>query len=206
SDPGNTAYRLKLLELAIETGDQSEAETQLAELRRSGDSDAIARAEAISASMLSAANPYLEDIEAAAEEPEPEPEPEPAPTPAAAPAEDLSGELADLADLGSVDGRDELVPSVDHEPDFLGLEIEDSPVEELDVSAEFDRNRGRSDSSDDDFVFADDGDPLSTKLDLARAYIDMGDDDGARQILEEVVAEGSDEQQQDARELLDRLG
>tara|TARA_R110002110_G_scaffold107320_3_gene268528 strand:- start:31781 stop:34150 length:2370 start_codon:yes stop_codon:yes gene_type:complete len=206
SDPGNTAYRLKLLELAIETGDQSEAETQLAELRRSGDSDAIARAEAISASKLSAANPYLEDIEAAAEESEPEPEPEPAPTPAAAPAEDLSGELADLADLGSVDGRDELVPSVDDEPDFLGLEIEDSPVEELDVSAEFDRDRGRSDSSDDDFVFADDGDPLSTKLDLARAYIDMGDDDGARQILEEVVAEGSDEQQQDARELLDRLG
>lgn len=211
SDPGNSAYRLKLLELAAETGDQSEVEAQLAELKRSGDSDVIARAEAISASKLSAASPYPEDFATGAEEPAPEPEPEqpapePEPTPAAAPAEDLSSELAELADLGSVDGRDELVPSVDEEPDFLGLEIEDSPVEELDVSAEFDRERARSDGSDDDFVFADDGDPLSTKLDLARAYIDMGDDDGARQILEEVVAEGSEEQQQDARELLDRLG
>ena len=48
-------------------------------------------------------------------------------------------------------------------------------------------------------------DEVGTKLDLARAYIDMGDPDGARSILEEVVEEGDEAQQQEARELLDSL-
>jgi pilus assembly protein FimV len=47
---------------------------------------------------------------------------------------------------------------------------------------------------------------MSTKLDLARAYMDMGDEDGARQILEEVVADGSDEQKAEASNLLERIG
>jgi pilus assembly protein FimV len=48
-------------------------------------------------------------------------------------------------------------------------------------------------------------DEVGTKLDLARAYIDMGDPDGARSILEEVVEEGDEAQQAEARELLDSL-
>ncbi|MHB1951041.1 MAG: FimV/HubP family polar landmark protein [Acidiferrobacteraceae bacterium] len=40
-----------------------------------------------------------------------------------------------------------------------------------------------------------------TKLDLAKAYIDMGDADGARGILKEVLAEGNDHQKQEARRL-----
>jgi pilus assembly protein FimV len=47
---------------------------------------------------------------------------------------------------------------------------------------------------------------VGTKLDLARAYIDMGDPDGAKSILEEVLAEGDDDQQAEARELIDSLG
>lgn len=47
---------------------------------------------------------------------------------------------------------------------------------------------------------------VGTKLDLARAYIDMGDPDGARSILNEVLNEGGDEQQQEARQLLEELG
>ncbi len=47
---------------------------------------------------------------------------------------------------------------------------------------------------------------VGTKLDLARAYIDMGDPDGARSILSEVLDEGADEQQQEARQLLEELG
>lgn len=46
---------------------------------------------------------------------------------------------------------------------------------------------------------------VGTKLDLARAYIDMGDPDGARSILEEVLDEGGDSAQQEARQLLDEL-
>ena len=46
---------------------------------------------------------------------------------------------------------------------------------------------------------------VGTKLDLARAYIDMGDPDGARSILNEVLEEASDDQRQEAQKLLDDL-
>ncbi|MFZ1623309.1 MAG: FimV/HubP family polar landmark protein [Gammaproteobacteria bacterium] len=46
---------------------------------------------------------------------------------------------------------------------------------------------------------------VGTKLDLARAYVDMGDPDGARSILNEVLEEGDSAQQQEARKLLDEL-
>jgi pilus assembly protein FimV len=46
---------------------------------------------------------------------------------------------------------------------------------------------------------------VGTKLDLARAYMDMGDPDGARNILQEVLAEGSASQKQEAHRLIDSL-
>jgi len=55
------------------------------------------------------------------------------------------------------------------------------------------------------FSFDDDADTSATKLDLARAYIDMGDDDGAREILGEVMTEGDSNQQGEANELLSKL-
>ncbi|MVW88464.1 peptidoglycan-binding protein [Pseudomonas sp. PB101] len=58
---------------------------------------------------------------------------------------------------------------------------------------------------DDDFDFLSGTDEAATKLDLAQAYIDMGDSDGARDILNEVVSEGNAEQKTEAREMLSRL-
>jgi len=46
---------------------------------------------------------------------------------------------------------------------------------------------------------------VGTKLDLARAYVDMGDPSGARSILEEVLDEGDEGQRQQAQQLLDSL-
>ncbi len=46
---------------------------------------------------------------------------------------------------------------------------------------------------------------VGTKLDLARAYVDMGDPAGARSILEEVLDEGDESQRQQAQQLLDSL-
>ncbi len=48
-------------------------------------------------------------------------------------------------------------------------------------------------------------DEVGTKLDLAKAYVDMGDSDGARSILDEVLEEGDDAQKAQAKELLDQL-
>jgi pilus assembly protein FimV len=46
---------------------------------------------------------------------------------------------------------------------------------------------------------------VGTKLDLARAYIDMGDPEGARSILDEVLKEGSAVQKQEAERLMASL-
>ncbi len=48
-------------------------------------------------------------------------------------------------------------------------------------------------------------DEIGTKLDLAKAYVDMGDGDGARSILDEVLEEGDDTQKQQAKDLLEQI-
>jgi pilus assembly protein FimV len=81
--------------------------------------------------------------------------------------------------------------------------------DELDLSEALRDAAGEPEDSesgtDEDMVIAEDADQMATKLDLARAYLDMGDNDGARVILEQVIAAGSGEQQQEARELLSRV-
>lgn len=51
-----------------------------------------------------------------------------------------------------------------------------------------------------------DEDEVNTKLDLARAYIDLGDAEGAREILNEALDEGDDQQKEEAQRLLEELG
>ncbi|HEY0179508.1 MAG TPA: FimV/HubP family polar landmark protein [Dokdonella sp.] len=53
---------------------------------------------------------------------------------------------------------------------------------------------------DDDYFAGEDA--VGTKLDLAKAYMDMGDPEGARSMLEEVVAEGSEVQKAEAHRLM----
>jgi pilus assembly protein FimV len=54
------------------------------------------------------------------------------------------------------------------------------------------------------------GDPkwqeVATKLDLAKAYEEMGDKDGARELLNEVMKDGDDAQKGQAQQLLGKLG
>lgn len=62
-----------------------------------------------------------------------------------------------------------------------------------------------AEDEEDEFDFLSGTDECATKLDLARAYIDMGDQEGARDILSEVLEEGNDQQKQDAREMMGQL-
>jgi pilus assembly protein FimV len=48
-------------------------------------------------------------------------------------------------------------------------------------------------------------DEVSTKIDLARAYVDMADSEAARAILEEVAEEGNEAQRAEAKEILAKL-
>jgi pilus assembly protein FimV len=49
-------------------------------------------------------------------------------------------------------------------------------------------------------------DEVKTKLDLARAYVEMGDKDGAIDILDEVLSEGDETQKQEAQQIKESLG
>lgn len=97
------------------------------------------------------------------------------------------------------------------EPDAFAAELDD-------VNAELDRlsqsmseptftaeDAAASMADEPDFDFLSGTDEVATKLDLAQAYIDMGDNDGARDILNEVVTEGDAGQKSEAKEMLSRL-
>jgi pilus assembly protein FimV len=96
-------------------------------------------------------------------------------------------------------------------PDAFAAELED-------VNAELDRlsqslgepsftaeDAMASAADEPEFDFLSGTDEVATKLDLAQAYIDMGDADGARDILNEVVTEGDAGQKSEANEMLSRL-
>ncbi|MBJ7539026.1 FimV/HubP family polar landmark protein [Marinomonas transparens] len=82
-------------------------------------------------------------------------------------------------------------------------------LDELDVP-EFGETEAAGDEevSDDEeeFDFFDaSGDEAATKLDLARAYMDMGDEEGARVILEDVVGSGNEQQIAEAKNMMERM-
>ena len=53
--------------------------------------------------------------------------------------------------------------------------------------------------------YEEDGSGVSTKLELAKAYVEIGDKDGAREILQEVLREGTAAQQQEAKSVIASL-
>ncbi len=62
-----------------------------------------------------------------------------------------------------------------------------------------------SDDDEDAHVLDEESADPEIQLDLARAYISMGDKEAARVILEEVIANGSEEQQAEANSMKDLL-
>jgi len=98
------------------------------------------------------------------------------------------------------------------EPDAFAAELNDvnAELDRLSQSiaeptfTEADAAMG-DDLGEDDFDFLAGTDEAATKLDLAQAYIDMGDNDGARDILNEVLTEGDEKQRGEAKEMLSHL-
>lgn len=104
-----------------------------------------------------------------------------APVPHSSSANELDFDLSGL-DMPEVSSNDlDLDSSLgsDNKFDFSGLDL--------------DLGDGSNDAELDD---------VGTKLDLARAYVEMGDKEGAREILNEVIAEGNDKQKTDAKGIL----
>ena len=130
----------------------------------------------------------------------------------------------DMSDL-TLEMEEDVKPEVAAEPEVvaepeaamdlgdLTLEIEDDTADSSTEEASFDPGDeieldvdemlGDADAAEDDGILG--MDEVATKLDLAKAYIDMGDPDGARAILDEVLTEGNDDQQSEAKGLIDQL-
>lgn len=138
-------------------------------------------------------------------------------------ADELQAQLDELSDLSVLDSdldeQPETTPSAVAPGGSMGLVYEDTSgaTEGLDQPISLDESVDADEAEEVgaeilDFgsaVDADDAggeDDITTKLDLARAYVEMGDQDGARSILEEVLGEGNDEQKGNAEKLLSQLG
>ncbi|MES9946071.1 MAG: FimV/HubP family polar landmark protein [Candidatus Thiodiazotropha sp.] len=129
-------------------------------------------------------------------------------------------------DLSDVEGDSEMADASIAQDASDAIELEDSEVlDDLDLesiekeleglSSELDSDEPEAEAAADELSLLqshsenldlDSTDEITTKLDLARAYIDMGDIEGAKSILDEVSSEGSDAQQKEAQELLNGLG
>ncbi len=117
-------------------------------------------------------------------------------------------DVADHEDDTQADNRavpDESVDKIEPDPDeelqaFLRSDETDLDAEQENLAAEPDEDAteaaGEATLSDDD---------AEVKLDLARAYLSMDDPESAQTLLEEILAGGSQEMRQQARQLLDGI-
>jgi pilus assembly protein FimV len=89
---------------------------------------------------------------------------------------------------------------VNAELDRLSQSLEHPPIE-----PSFTAQDAALGGDEPEFDYLSGTNEVATKLDLAQAYIDMGDADGARDILSEVLTEGDEAQRGEAKEMLGRL-
>lgn len=274
NEPGNSAYRIKLIELYVDMGEEQSAAEQLDELRAHGDAATVARAEALvggmgrvdadpsgaesgdslsgvsgddvsgddkqraDASSADAGSAADEGAAATREEADeassleldvpatpaseqaPEDEADVPTSVGLEPQDPLEFSLEDLkaAQPAESPGSEKSqAPGFEASDDteimeFDNLEIVGDRAEPAAGDEHFDLSDGLTPAEDataqgeEEVLIADDADQMATKLDLARAYLDMGDSESARGMLEEVAGNGSAGQQREARELLSRIG
>ncbi len=126
-------------------------------------------------------------------------------------AESLTADdTAESGDVALDDIADDILEFDAEEAEVATDSSAPEPVEEATIldfaDAAAEAETGSIDDEELDLSDLDDVDEVSIKLDLAKAYLDMGDADGTRSILDEVMSEGNDQQKKEADELLRQLG
>ncbi len=105
-------------------------------------------------------------------------------------------------------------PEAPAKPDAFASELDDvnaeldrlsQSLEHPSIEPSFTAQDAALGDDEPEFDFLSGTDEVATKLDLAQAYIDMGDADGARDILSEVLTEGDETQRGEAKEMLGRI-
>lgn len=123
-------------------------------------------------------------------------------------AEDSAADEFDLEDFDlddlEVEGLD--VDSLEEVSTLDDTQVEAETLAETPAPAPTtDSSLGDLDMDSDDFDFLGGNDESATKLDLARAYVDMGDAEGARELLDEVIKDGTADQQKEAQSMLESI-
>jgi pilus assembly protein FimV len=180
TSPENNAIRLKLLEVYHAAGNVAAFDREASDFR-----DGVTEEDAIWMQVASMGH-------------------------ALSPANDLYRAATLDATESSADSEMEPMDNQQRPPDRAVNDAQDSDLPEsieytLDESFGMADSEGEIDEEDASEGLLSTTDEVTTKLDLARAYLDMGDPEGARSILGEVLEEGNDEQKNEAEELISKL-
>ena len=195
AEPSNASGLLKMLEIYLSLDRVQEAEELIPIIEATGDlvaySAAVERLNSTDA-VLTGVSQRDDLLTDGAETPK---------------ADTSSGsEESDSADASDGKGAADDSPELDTSEDTSSS----SGDESLSIDLEFAEDAEEASSSDleealDSEMPAIDEDAIDTNLELARAYIDMGDHDGAKELLDSVLAKGDLSQQAAAQELLKTL-
>jgi pilus assembly protein FimV len=124
---------------------------------------------------------------------------------------DLTSEVDTDESLETFDFSSDSPSSDVVETDSTSSETSEKEAESFD-EFEFDFDLDAPSSTSESLPEIDEGvsdltdmDELETKIDLAKAYIDMGDIEAAKKIAEEVLKDGNSEQKQSAQTIIDEL-
>ena len=190
-DPDNRDFKMKLIEIYHAAGNPAAFDAQAATFRETvGEDDPDWQRVASMGHELSPANPLYQTAMSQS------------------PVRD--GEVDFDMDLDGLEEAD----SAGNEPgnaagDDIGLDYDTGAKLAGNTSENIDFNLDELnlDHEEEDLTegLLQESDEIGTKLDLARAYMDMGDPDGARGILEEVIEEGNDEQKTEAESLISQI-
>ena len=129
---------------------------------------------------------------------------------------EIEDDLAIDLEIDSDDAEQDNTPSIEVDMDgtveMPKIDFGDDDAAVVEVDDDFDDDD--DDDDDDHTVFVprssdaneqSAADEIATKLDLAKAYVELGDKDSAKSILDEVIADGNDEQRQQAQDLLSQV-
>jgi pilus assembly protein FimV len=189
-DPDNHDFKMKLIEIYHAAGNSDAFDAQAAAFRETVDEDDPHWQRVASMGYeLSPANPLYQAAMSQS------------------PVRD--GEVDFDMDLAGMEESTTGSENSDAADDAIGLDFDTGAKSASDSAENIDFNLDELNPQEEEEDLAEgllqESDEIGTKLDLARAYMDMGDPDGARGILEEVIEEGNNDQKTEAENLIAQL-
>ncbi|WP_251359763.1 FimV/HubP family polar landmark protein [Kangiella sp. TOML190] len=193
-EPSNHGARIKLMEVYSSNQDAASIKKVYSDFTEDFDHDSRLGLKAASLLGLFAANDAVSPAEVQIKEVE---------------LPNESQVFGDETEANELDLSEELEAAVDEaveEASNVAEEAQSEAAEKIEDNViEFNAEKASEDSAEPDIETVLSEDEAETKMELAKAYLDMGDEESAREILEEIAKEGSEQQRQAAADFLAEL-